>query len=135
PGLLELDREKEGGGNINPLDLCALRFGCAVINLANPKTLTRSVRFAIKKINVMLAHKECRLVNRVYPISAVRVVNKNICSDWSPQGREARIRETDGKTFSTFAIDIVNQRNVNLLEGLARRKFQRSHRSYVVASR
>ena len=132
--LLKLNREEEGGGNIDAFELSAIWFGGTVINIVHPIAAARILWFAIKEVYVLLAHKKERLVNRVAGRVPI-VVDENgrrgrsperCCGGWIAQSHK--------EMLSNFAVVIINERNTNYLEGLAGSKFQASDRGDVVAT-
>ena len=63
--MLELDREIEGSGNIDPLDLATLDVRTTRSDLIRPEIEARSIRFAIKEIEIVLANEKDVLVHRI----------------------------------------------------------------------
>src|SRR5512132_3763115 len=100
--LLKLDGEKEGSGDINPFHFGALRLWRAVVDLANPKVVSRSIRFAIKKINVLLANEEACLIYRVDAVSAFIVVQSDRYRTGSTDYCPARIAEGNQEILAAF---------------------------------
>src|SRR5436190_2009438 len=64
-GLLKLDREEEGGRDVDSFRLDARLIGAAGSDLIGPEGEARSVGLTIEKIVIVLADKILRVVNHV----------------------------------------------------------------------
>ena len=64
-GLLEFDRKIESCRSVDALEGCACRIGATTRDLIGPESHPGCIGLAIKKVNIVLAHEERRVVDRV----------------------------------------------------------------------
>ena len=63
--FLKLNREKERRGDVDSLDLDALRIAAAISDLVRPKIEPRRIRLTIQEIKVMLTNEELGTIDQV----------------------------------------------------------------------
>src|SRR5262249_52462502 len=80
----------------------------AIINRAGPTSKARQVRLATQKINVLLTHKEVRVVDWIGSVYGFIVVDRDRGVGRCSQSGALRIAESHPKRFASFGIRIVH---------------------------
>src|SRR5437899_6398008 len=96
------------------------RVAGTVINGVHPTSESRRIRLAAEEIDVLLAHEEVRVVDRIRAVAAVVVLDGHGRSGLRAQRRAGSTAETDCESLISFRIRVIDYGYREGLRSLAR---------------
>ncbi len=94
----------------------ALLVGAAEVNLVAPESKTRSIRFAVKEVEMVQANEEPGCVYRVGADAGVIIRDVYSCGRLGTKIGTRRITQTGGKAFRAFEVRAVDNETEIVLE-------------------
>src|SRR5205085_12290433 len=133
--LLEFNRQKVGGRNIDAFQLNACLIAAAGTNFIGPESQAVRIGFTIKKVDVVDAHKHTRLVDWVGSGRGFIIRNGNRGRTRRSERYACGVAEGDAEVLGSFGVRIVDDWNQNRLGSFTGREPQSPQGHLVIATR